>query len=164
MSAWINVEYYVLSSMPSLALNSIISQSSSRQPGRADRLRLLDINSNWWWSIIVKITIRNHIWQPKEKRGRETVSERERNKACFEFSVKKKKKQITKNLRTCGISVRATSMTVRYTHCSYSRFHSDDGVLEVYRDVYNSGLFPIWVTMMALLVFVFFQVNRQSEH
>lgn len=49
MSAWINVEYYVLSSMPSLALNSIISQSSRQASGQAalgaDRRRLLGIRS-----------------------------------------------------------------------------------------------------------------------
>lgn len=82
----------------------------------------------------------------------------------FRVFSSKKKKQITKNLRTCRISVRATSMTGRCTHYGHYRCRSDDGVLEIYRDVYNSGLFPIWVTMVALLVFVYFQVNRQSEH
>lgn len=85
MSAWINVEYYVLSSMPSLALNSIISQNSSRQAVRqagnswADRQLLFDIN---WWFIIVKVTIPYHI----SEKGRERALFRFR--VWFEFWVK----------------------------------------------------------------------------
>lgn len=34
--------------------------------------------------------------------------------------------------------------------------------VEIYNDIYTSGLYPTWIFWLALLVFVWFQLSRET--